>query len=451
MGVGAKTQAVLLLTGHFGRPDRSAPKPLTATEWGRVAQWLHEHGVGPERLLEDDPKTVMPDWVDRTVSLERLRYLLGRGTALGLALEKWERAGLWVMTRADPDYPTRLKKRLAWSSPPVLFGAGQRTLVDGGGLAIVGSREASEADLEFARALGARAADQRIQVVSGGARGIDEAAMLGALAEGGNVVGVLADSLLRAATSARYRQALMAKQLALVSPFHPEAGFQRGNAMARNREIYCLADGAVVVHAKREGGGTWSGATEDLKRGWVPLWTKSSAGADSGAAALVAKGARWLPEPPIDVCALLEPTPATARAQPASGAGEEPSLPFVSEPAPSYEEAPARGASAAVVAPLDDLSLYELFLHHLARLTAGGPASIEAVRKAVAVERSQAQKWLARGVKDGCVQKTKKRSTVLYRADVTTNGHPGVEVSGQARLFAPDAEQPLKEPRRKKP
>ena len=31
---------------------------------------------------------------------------------MGLALEKWQRAGLWVMTRSDADYPVRLKKRL---------------------------------------------------------------------------------------------------------------------------------------------------------------------------------------------------------------------------------------------------------------------------------------------------------------------------------------------------
>lgn len=417
MAIGAKAQAVLLLTGHFGRPDRSAPKPLTASEWGRLAQWLHERGAGPERLLEDDPKAALPDWEDRKVSHERLRYLLGRGAALGLALEKWERAGLWVMTRADPDYPTRLKRRLAWSSPPVLFGAGQRPLVDRGGLAVVGSRDASEADLEFARALGAQAASQGIQVVSGGARGIDEAAMMGALAGGGNVVGVLADSLLRASTSARYRRALMAKQLALVSPFHPEAGFQRGNAMARNREIYCLADGAAVVHAKKEGGGTWSGATADLERGWVPLWAKRSADAGSGNAALVSLGARWLPEPLAAVSDLFEPAPSTAHAQPGSAAGEELPLPFVSESPPSYDEAPARAPSQAVAAPLDDLSLYELFLHHLARLTAGGPASSEAVRKALAIDRPQVQKWLGRAVKEGRARKTKKRSTILYQAD----------------------------------
>lgn len=48
------------------------------------------------------------------------------------------------------------------------------------GHAVVGSREASEADLEYATGLGRLAAAQGRAIVSG-ARGVDEAAMLGTL------------------------------------------------------------------------------------------------------------------------------------------------------------------------------------------------------------------------------------------------------------------------------
>lgn len=41
----------------------------------------------------------------------------------------------------------------------------------------------------------------------------------------------------------------MAMNLVLMSPFNPEAGFDVGNAMARNKYVYCLADAAVVVHS----------------------------------------------------------------------------------------------------------------------------------------------------------------------------------------------------------
>ena len=57
----------------------------------------------------------------------------------------------------------------------------------------------------------------------------------------GAVIGVMADSLLKAATSAKWRRGLMDGHVVLVSPFYPEAGFNAGNAMARNKYIYCLA------------------------------------------------------------------------------------------------------------------------------------------------------------------------------------------------------------------
>lgn len=43
--------------------------------------------------------------------------------------------------------------------------------------------------------------------------------------QGGVVIGVMADSLLKAATSSKWRKGLMNGHAVLVSPFYPEAGF----------------------------------------------------------------------------------------------------------------------------------------------------------------------------------------------------------------------------------
>ena len=177
-------------------------------------------------------------------------------------------------------------------------------------MAIVGSREVTDDDLAFASDLGDGAAAQATCVVSGGASGADQAAMLGALRVEGCAVGVLADRLLRAATSTTFRPFIMSEKLALISPFNPEAGFDVGNAMARNKYIYCMADAAVVVASLRGKGGTWHGALENLKHTWVPLWIRPTADATSGAAALVDKGARWLPDGEVEFAALADRTDA---------------------------------------------------------------------------------------------------------------------------------------------
>lgn len=306
MTISVQTQAVLLLTVWFTKPAKDDPKPLTPAEWGRFAAWLKDHEKTPETLLASgDPMDCLEGWSDRSVTPDRIRQLLGRAGALGLALEKWQRAGLWVMTRSDPDYPSRLKKRLKFAAPAVLFGCGNRQLLDRGGIAVVGSRAASEQDLSYSSRLGAEIASQGFSVVSGGARGVDEAAMSGALEREGTGVGVLADSLLRAATSAKYRKGLMGNDLVLVSAFNPEAGFDVGNAMARNKYIYCLADAGIVVSTSKESGGTWNGAVENLKNGWVSLWVKEHDDLDSGNAALVKLGSRWLPAGDLTVSSLI--------------------------------------------------------------------------------------------------------------------------------------------------
>ena len=296
MTISAKSQAILLLTAHFSKPQQGDPKPLGPVEWGRFAAWLNSRVLSPEDLLKGQLSDTLEGWADSKISVERIDKLLDRGTALALAMEKWSRSGLWVVTRADGDqYPKILKQRLQAAAPPVWFGCGEKVLLGRGGLAVVGSRNASAGDLEYAKHLGALAAAAGYSVVSGGARGIDETAMLGALEAGGTAIGVMADSLLRSCSSAKYRRSLKEGNLVLVSPFYPDAGFNAGNAMARNKYIYCLANAGVAVHSATSGG-TWSGATENLKKAWVPLWVKRTSDLDAGNEKLVEMGGNWLPD-----------------------------------------------------------------------------------------------------------------------------------------------------------
>ena len=287
--------SVVLLTAVLGKQQPNVPKPLSTAEWAELAQMLHSRSAKPEQLLAGEAAELMADWQHRSVTADRVQRLLDRGTALGLCLERWERAGLWVLVRSDPNYPHQLKRRLEWKSPPVLFGSGSKKVASQRGLAVVGSRAASGDDLAAAARLGRQAAAAGCSVVSGAARGVDETAMLASLDAEGTAVGVVAAGLQRSATSRTYRAALERGDLALLSPFAPEAGFHRGNAMGRNRFIYCLAVSAVVVTCDEGTGGTWSGAIENLRHGWVPTWACRNTDG-SGNRALVERGARWLPE-----------------------------------------------------------------------------------------------------------------------------------------------------------
>jgi predicted Rossmann fold nucleotide-binding protein DprA/Smf involved in DNA uptake len=411
-------QAVLLLTAHLGKTSPGQPKPLGPAEYGRFAQWLRDRGLNPQSLLLEDPSRVLADWVDSRITLDRIQYLLGRAAALGLALEKWERAGLWVITRGDADYPERLKKLLKAESPPVLFGSGSRSLLNAGGVAVVGSRDATEAELTFAAHLGGMAAQEGVCLVSGGAGGIDESAMIGALSSDGVAVGIVADHLLRSATSTKYRAALMAERLALVSPFNPEAGFDVGNAMARNRYIYCLADAAVVVATSEGTGGTWNGAIQNLKQGWVPLWAKSNPEDGSGTSALVARGGHWLPERfRLSDLSLKLAVPGGSEA-----VGSVPALGMAPLPretpdgVPGTVEAGAaldlvqvkEDASRARSLEPNDLDFYSLFLMRVEALAGVAPVTSEQLSKALNIHKSQLNMWLNRALGEGRLTKLNK-------------------------------------------
>ena len=285
MATSGNSDAVLLLTAHLSGSDDSGAKPLTTEEWWAFANWLKERNATLEYLLENVDE-VLGGRSDPRGTTERIKRLLDRGSALGLAKDRWAQAGLWWLTSADDDYPVHLKKRLGQASPPVLYGCGHQKLLRSKGIAVVGSRAASDRDLSWTQAFGEAVAGAGYSVVSGGAKGIDQAAMFGALDREGTVVGILADSLLRASSSKMYRSYLRSQNLVLVSPFNPEAGFTVGRAMQRNRYIYCLSDKALVVHSGIKGG-TWEGAIENMKRQWVPIWVRQDSDDSPGNTALL--------------------------------------------------------------------------------------------------------------------------------------------------------------------
>lgn len=67
--------------------------------------------------------------------------------------------------------------------------------------------------------------------------------------------------------------------------------------MGRNKLIYTLADYAIVVASDANKGGTWGGATETLRAGWVPVFVLEHAAMPEGNRLLIEKGAIAFPHP----------------------------------------------------------------------------------------------------------------------------------------------------------
>lgn len=294
------SKAILLLCGRFGgRSDEDSLKPLATSEYNVLVKWLRDHTMRPGALLMPKGRKFLEGTKDINLDLSRIGALLDRGAALAFATEKWLNKGLWIISRSDGRYPKMFRDRLKHCAPPLLFGAGEPDLLSKGGLAVVGSRDIDDEAREFTGRVARVCVREGMQIVSGGARGADQESMIAALDEGGTVVGVLADGLLKAAVSGKYRQALRDKALVLVSPYHPEARFNVGNAMGRNKYIYALADYGLVISTSYNKGGTWSGAVEELrKEGGIPIFVRIEGNVPEGNRQIVKKGARTFPETP---------------------------------------------------------------------------------------------------------------------------------------------------------
>ena len=413
------TRAILLLTAPLiaGRgKHKSSVKPLGAGEYRRLARRLREVQRQPSDLLEPGAGEIVNDC--RTgLDPERIQRLLGRGFLLAQAVERWRTRAIWVLSRADAGYPRRLKQRLGEDAPPVLYGCGDAGILGAGGLAVVGSRNVHEALIEYTENVGRLAASAGRGLVSGGARGVDRAAMHGALNSGGRVVGVLADGLEKAAMLREHRATLMDGRLVLACPYDPAARFQVGHAMQRNKLIYALSDAALVVNSDYGKGGTWTGATEQLdKLKLAPVYVRANGEMGRGLEALRERGARpWpAPETPEALERILDAAPDAEGGGTPAGAGDpgpEPdgapaqrTLPtdVQEESAPSEDDRPAETAAAPTTTPqpcavADSTLAGELFAkvgELMERMD--GPRTEATVSDELQVSKKQAEVWLVR-------------------------------------------------------
>ena len=104
------TQTVLLLCGDLGQRGGNGLKPLGLRQYNALASWLKTQGLRPGDLLNSEGRTSLAGLQAPEVNSDRVTPLLDRGAALALVVERWERSGLWVISRSDSCYPERLKR-----------------------------------------------------------------------------------------------------------------------------------------------------------------------------------------------------------------------------------------------------------------------------------------------------------------------------------------------------
>jgi predicted Rossmann fold nucleotide-binding protein DprA/Smf involved in DNA uptake len=291
-------KVTLLLGSRLAIRKDSDLSPLSLREWNILEKNLKTAGfVSCNELLGLGINEIQKHLDTSDKEAVRIVELLKRIELLEQSLAYYADKGIQVITRSEETYPQRYRDRLKDSAPLVLYFAGEPALLGQPGIAVVGSRHLDPIGQECAEFVGNTCGLSGLVLYSGGAKGVDTLSTTAALEARGSAVSILAHSLEQTIKESTLRKAIDRRDLCLVSPYSPDAGFSVGTAMGRNKLIYCLADYAIVVASDAEKGGTWAGATETLKAGWVPVFILDHPAMPDGNRLLMQKGGVPFPHP----------------------------------------------------------------------------------------------------------------------------------------------------------
>jgi DNA processing protein len=224
--------------------------------WHQVATLIEEAGSAA-RLVAREPEALDALTED---SLRARAEALSRGVKPGAVdenvalIETLESQGIHLTTVLDDDYPANLRE--IHNRPPFLFLKGRLAVDDSRSVAVVGSREASQAGLSKAGSIAGELASRGVTVLSGLARGIDTAAHTASLDAGGRTVAVMGTGIRRIypAENAELAQRILDAGGALVSQFWPDASPSKTSFPMRNVVMSGMAIGTVVVEASSTSG-----------------------------------------------------------------------------------------------------------------------------------------------------------------------------------------------------
>ena len=279
MTINKNSYATLLLCSNLALREDDV-KAYTTVQWSNLAQKLLNANLTPEALFDiDKVKNVL--YLDEAEA-ERINKLLDRAGKFGVALSNLNEKGIYTLTKSDSEYPERLRNKLKKYAPPVLYYSGNTSIMKNKGVAIVGSRNIEEDAMIFTQRLSRCCADAGVNIVSGGARGVDSIAERTSNDLDGTSLIFVADSLEKKIRTQETRLAIMRNETLVLSAQRPDMTFKTYTAMDRNKYIYAMADFVVAVSSDLKKGGTWSGAVENLKNKWTPLFVRGGEGVPKG-------------------------------------------------------------------------------------------------------------------------------------------------------------------------
>lgn len=279
-------QGLLLLTSVLGDSDR---KPLTVAQFRTLTQRVRQSVPSHEnRELQTDDLVKLG--YDEEFAC-RVLTLLCEKEKLYNYVQKASQFDCYPITRRAEHYPDTLRKILGDEAPGSLWAKGDMSILNLPGVALVGSRNLLDANKAFAYEVGKQAALHGLVLISGNARGADCVAQESALAHGGKVISIIADSL---------KKCPVRKNIIYLSEDGFDMPFSAQRALFRNRLIHAMGEKVFVAQCNLYKGGTWSGTVKNLQQGKRAVFCFAD-GSDA-VSELVQKGARAIGADKLAAC-----------------------------------------------------------------------------------------------------------------------------------------------------
>lgn len=213
---------------------------------------LLQHFSSPEDIYYADEEAL---WQVEGLKREQAALLNSKSlTAADRILSDCARKDIFLVTMADAMYPDRLRN--IYQPPLLLYGKGAMPLFDEeAAVAVVGTRSCTPYGIHCAEKLGYELTQQGAMVVSGMAKGIDGAAMRGALRFGGFTCGVLGGGVdvVYPAENRRLYEDIAATGV-LLSEYPPGTEPMGSHFPVRNRILSGLSLAVLVVEAPERSG-----------------------------------------------------------------------------------------------------------------------------------------------------------------------------------------------------
>ena len=213
---------------------------------------LLRHFPTPEDVYYADPEEVL---LTEGITREQAKLLEDKDcSGADRILADCQRLDLDLLTIQDAGYPNRLRN--IYDPPCLLYVRGRLPAFDDeASIAVVGTRDCTPYGVSCAEKLGYGLAAGGAVVVSGLARGVDSAALRGALRAGGTVTAVLGNGLdVVYPPENRYLYEDVAAAGALVSEYPPGTSPEARHFPVRNRIMSGLCVATLVVEAPARSG-----------------------------------------------------------------------------------------------------------------------------------------------------------------------------------------------------